>query len=196
MTVLRRVLYLLHTLPIRLPKKFFSLLNTTIRDFIWTRKKSRISMLTLTTPKAKGGINLPHFKHYYYATHLNQILDWNCHASSKDWVGIESLQTEIPLRFVPWVTKEARPANIALHPTIGPTLEIFHTVSQQYNIASIPGPLTPLIHNTEFALGHTTMSFPHREDRTPTTVAHCVDDGKIKTFDKLKTELQAKDFTH
>lgn len=185
MTVLPRVLYLLHTLLIRLPKKFFSLLNTTLRDFIWAGKKSRISMLILTNPKSEGGINLPHFKHYYYATHLIWILEWNC----------QSLQAEIPLWFLPWVTKEARPSNIALHPTIGPMLEIFHAASQQYNSASTPGPLTPLIHNTEFALGHTTATFPHREDETPMTVAHCVDNGKLKTFDKLKSELQAKHFT-
>lgn len=160
MTVLPRALYLFHTLPIRLPKKFFSTLQAILRDFIWAGKKSRISMKTLIKTKAEGGINLPHFKHYYYATHLTRILDWNCHASSKAWVNLESLQTEIPLRFLPWVNKGARSPDLDRHHTIGPTLRVFQTVSHLYNLASSPGPLTSLIKNKEFALGHTTASFP------------------------------------
>lgn len=101
MTVLPRVLYLFHNLPILLLKGFFSRLNTMIREFIWAGKKSCISMQTLTKPKTEGGINLPNFKHYYYATHLVRILDWNCHEKAKDWVGIEGMETKIPLWFLP-----------------------------------------------------------------------------------------------
>lgn len=196
MTVLPRALYLFHTLLILIPKQFFFSLQATLRDFIWAGKKPRISMQTLMRTKAEGGINLPHFKLYYYATHLTRILDWNCHARSKAWVNLESLNTETPLRFLPWVNKEARTTEVGEHPTIGPTLKIFQIVSQLYNLASSPGPLTPLVKNREFALGHTTKSFPHRDDKTPLTVAHCLEIGRLKTFTKLQTELQAKHFTH
>lgn len=192
MTILPRILYLFHNLPILMPKSFFSQLNKAPGEIIWAGKKPCISMATL--PKTEEGINLPNFKHYY-ATHLTQILDWNCHAASKDWIGIEGLQSNIPLRFIPWVPNEARPVKLTLHPTIGPTLRIFQTVTRQYDIASIPGPLTPLIHNKDFAQGHTTTSFPHRPDSTPVTVSHCVEKGRLKTFDQLRIELQAKHFT-
>lgn len=54
MNVLPRILYLLQTIPIALPKPFFASLRKLVTDFIWGGGKARIGFSTLVLPKARG----------------------------------------------------------------------------------------------------------------------------------------------
>lgn len=65
MTILPKVLYLLRTLPIKVPQSFFGSLQALQMRFIWAHKTPRIKFILLR-PKALGGI--PDFKTYYHAT--------------------------------------------------------------------------------------------------------------------------------
>lgn len=65
--ILPRVLYLLQTIPIKLPPIFFSAYQKACTDFIWGTKCPRLSYARLTIPKLKGGIGLPDLQKYYKA---------------------------------------------------------------------------------------------------------------------------------
>lgn len=57
--ILPRLLYLLQTVPIRLPPSFFTTYKNLCLKFIWADKNPRIRWEKLVTPKLKGGIGLP-----------------------------------------------------------------------------------------------------------------------------------------
>lgn len=101
-------------------------------------------------------MGLPGFKRYYYATLITRIIDWNCHEANKDWVNLERSYTELPLRSLHWIIKSYYPKQLLLHPLIAGTLEAFHKISKQHNLARTPGPLTPISNNPEFISGRNT----------------------------------------
>lgn len=101
MTVLPKILYLLRTLPIKIPQSFFGSLQTLQMRFIWAHKPPHIKSSLLMKPKAMGRMGIPDFKSYYHATHIARIIDWQCHAGLKDWVSLENGLSPAPYNFPP-----------------------------------------------------------------------------------------------
>ena len=89
MNILPRILYLLQTIPIKLPASFFTTFKKTCLKFIWISKQPRISWERLIIPKHLGGIGLPDIRKYYWACHLTRIIDWHLHIKTKAWVKLE-----------------------------------------------------------------------------------------------------------
>ena len=58
---------------IKMNKSFFSHLNKIISDFIWNKKPPRIHREFLQRPKSMGGMALPHFQLYYWASNGNTL---------------------------------------------------------------------------------------------------------------------------
>lgn len=76
MDTLLKLLYLFQTIPIMVPKSFFtSLLSLAIR-FMWHRGMPRVKCKLPTPPKLQGGVDLPDYETYYQATHIARILEW------------------------------------------------------------------------------------------------------------------------
>lgn len=84
------------------------------------------------------------------------------------------------------------PLILKSHPLIGATLRIFHSVAQKYHLASSPGPLTPLAQNPEFSMGLAASVLPSRGDKTPVVNYHCIEQGKLKSFEQLQAEMTTK----
>lgn len=84
-----RLLCLFHALLIEIPTIFFKRLTTAQRNFIWANKRPRIQLKILHLPKSKGGMGIPDFRKYFYATHLTRIIDWHCRTKNKDCVELE-----------------------------------------------------------------------------------------------------------
>lgn len=109
MNVLPRLLYLLQTVPVKLPPAFFITYRRTCSDFFWGKLCPRISYSRLTIPKLKGGIGLPDIRKYQQACHLTRIIDWNIHHKTKAWVHLEHSLSPIPLSQIPWVSPNRIP---------------------------------------------------------------------------------------
>lgn len=106
MVILPRLLYLLRSLPIKIPQSFFKALQSVLLEFLWGHKKARIKFQLLTRPKEQGGMGIPNFYNYYLASHLTRVIDWHCHTESKDWVLLEASLYQTPLKFSPLDTLE------------------------------------------------------------------------------------------
>lgn len=61
---------------IYIKKGFFHSLDKIITEFIWNRKKRRLRMIFLQRPKSVGGMGLPNFKFYYWASNIKMMTYW------------------------------------------------------------------------------------------------------------------------
>lgn len=73
MVFLPQYLYLLQNLPVFITKSFFKKLDSIVMPFIWNYKSHRIKKEHLTKHKSIGGLSLPNFMYYYWATNLRII---------------------------------------------------------------------------------------------------------------------------
>uniref|UniRef100_A0A8C5MF76 Reverse transcriptase domain-containing protein n=1 Tax=Leptobrachium leishanense TaxID=445787 RepID=A0A8C5MF76_9ANUR len=108
MNILPRVLYLLQTLPISVPPAFFKKLQTLFRWYVWSGKSPRIRLPLLTRPKSEGRVAMPHIRNYYYACHLQRIMEWGAAPPDKLWVAVEGGSIRTPLAVLPWFPTQCR----------------------------------------------------------------------------------------
>ncbi len=76
MHVLPRLMYLFQSIPMDIPKSFFSKYNKIVGKFLWNNKIARIKRMALTLPAEKGGLGLPEPQLYLSATQLRPLFHW------------------------------------------------------------------------------------------------------------------------
>ncbi len=89
MTVLPNFLFLFQCIPVYIKKSFFDSLDKIISEFTWNRKIPRIRKTFLQRPKSKGGMGLPNFQTYYWASNIKMMACW-LQKQPQLWVSIES----------------------------------------------------------------------------------------------------------
>uniref|UniRef100_A0A4W5KEM2 Reverse transcriptase zinc-binding domain-containing protein n=1 Tax=Hucho hucho TaxID=62062 RepID=A0A4W5KEM2_9TELE len=91
MNILPKFLYLFQTLPFPIPKVLFKQLNRKVFSFLWKGKPPRVKLSTLCKPHSEGGLTLPDFQLYYWASQLKAVWVWQdtTTTSSPSWRQIE-----------------------------------------------------------------------------------------------------------
>lgn len=188
MVILPRLLYLLRSLPVEIPLKFFKQLQAILTGFLWGQGRPRVKFSLLTRPKKRGGMGLPHFFNYYLASHLTRVIDWHCHRKSKHWVQLEESLTPGGLRFSPWIPWGGLHKSTQKHPMTGVTLKAFQTIIKKFDLTTQWCPVTPLQNNPDFVPGQTGREFRALDTSKLLTAGDCIRNGKIKDYLELKEE--------
>uniref|UniRef100_A0A8C9Z6C5 Reverse transcriptase domain-containing protein n=1 Tax=Sander lucioperca TaxID=283035 RepID=A0A8C9Z6C5_SANLU len=76
MNVLPKFLFLFQCLPIFLSKVFFKSIDSVISHFLWNGKTPRVGLKILQNCKFDGGLSLPNFRVYYWATNITKTIFW------------------------------------------------------------------------------------------------------------------------
>lgn len=85
MVLLPKILYILWYFPIYLPLKFFKILDSMLRAFVWGNSRHKLPWRVLRNPSTLGGAVLPDFNPYYIAAHLDK-LTYQIHSFTPPWV--------------------------------------------------------------------------------------------------------------
>uniref|UniRef100_A0A8C5MVA5 Reverse transcriptase domain-containing protein n=1 Tax=Leptobrachium leishanense TaxID=445787 RepID=A0A8C5MVA5_9ANUR len=142
MNILPRILYLFQTLPITVPRLFFSSLQSIFIKYVCNSLQPRLKFSLLTASKLKGGLALPNLKQYYQATHLLCISEWSNKPSQK--LPQEGDLTGDDLASLPWLLGIITKCTPSSHPTVSATLKIWKSLQRSTTIAPWPSPLLPV----------------------------------------------------
>lgn len=142
MTILPKFLYLFQSLPVFLPKSFFHLISQSISSFIWENKIPRVNKNILQRTRDVGGLGLPSFIHYYWASNIQKILFW-LHLPETNWCLIESQTCFSSLPALVYSSLPLKTSQFTSNPVILSTLKIFNQFRCHYKFtsASVLGPI-------------------------------------------------------
>lgn len=76
-------------MPIPIASKFFTRIDTKLKNVIWSGKKPRVTFSVLTTTKSAGSMEIPAIKDYYYVSLLDQMKFWFSPSEDKLLLNIE-----------------------------------------------------------------------------------------------------------
>ena len=149
MNVLPKYLYLFQSLPVFLPKSFFTSLNRQISHFIWGGKTPRVRRSLLERPRKNGGLALPNYTNYYWAANLQKVAHW-FQSPEAEWCRLEAgscrqsslaalITSKLPLS----------PAQFSSSPVVRATLRIWIQFRKESHLSDM-SIYSPICNNTLF----------------------------------------------
>lgn len=185
MSILPKILYLFRVLPINVPAHFFCILQRRSAQFIWNKLKPRLPQSTLFMPRICGGLGIPNFSKYYYASQLAQLTKYHSTKETPLWVAIESVDCD------PLSTSNLLWLSTSQHCSISNlltkhSLSIWDRLKSRFGLQSPLNPLLSFLHNPSFYPAWTLpSSFSAWKTAGLTQTHQFYDSDKIITFPTL-----------
>ena len=190
MVILPKFLYLFQHIPVCLNKSFFTELDQLLNAFIWHNKPARIRRSCLQLPKSKGGLAVPNFRHYFWASNINKLLYWaKCKLSDPcpPWVQTE-LSTSASLYSIICSQLPMAAQKFSSNPVVASTINIWLQFRKQNGLhrASIH---TPILNNHLFSPSCTDSAFRVWSNSGLVTFDDLYEDGIFSSFASLSVKF-------
>lgn len=182
MSILPKILYLFRVLPINVPAYFFRILQRKSAQFIWGKLKPRLPQNTLHMARTCGGLGVPNFSKYYYASQLAQIIKYHATKEIPLWVTIESVECDpLSISNLLWLSPPQRRSITNL--VTKHSLSIWDRLKFRFGLQSPLNPLLSFLNNPSFYPAWTLpSSFKAWINVGLTRVHHFYDSDKLISF--------------
>uniref|UniRef100_A0A8C5PJ64 Reverse transcriptase domain-containing protein n=1 Tax=Leptobrachium leishanense TaxID=445787 RepID=A0A8C5PJ64_9ANUR len=178
MNILPRLLYLIQTIPLQVPRGWLLEVRHLFLDFIWAGKQPQLLFTTMCKPVASGGLALPDLGSNLYASHLTSILDWMEVGSTRKWLDLEWALADCHLKALPWLVPRHIPMSAKQTPIVGYTLRFRLRARPLFALSPSPSPRLPLSHNPALPGGIRPMVRHHFTTSSCLRSHHLFVDGK------------------
>ncbi len=152
MTILPKLNYLFTMTPTQPTLSWFKSLDSIITKFYWKNKTPRIKLTTLQKLRTQGGLEAPHFYHYFLANQLQNIHKWiHPDPSESTWLDVEeTICKDINTSDLPFYNQTIKKHHCFKMPTIAAALTAWWKFHQITNSPLAPSKYTPIWNNPDF----------------------------------------------
>ncbi len=161
MTILPIINSLFSMIPIKPSPTWFKSLDSFISKFYWKNKTPRIKLATLQKPKSQGGLEAPHFYHYFISHQLQYIYKW-MHPDQINSSWIYTKQTackEIHISHFPFTGHSIICHPCIKNPVIATALTAWWKFHQITNTTLSLNKYTPIWNNPDFLVDRKPLNF-------------------------------------
>lgn len=197
MNLLPRLTFMMSSIPLKFPPSWFKEINKIFSGFLWNNKKPRISQKKLINPRSCGGIGLPDIYQYYIAYNSRYPLQWayNRDRQIGSWEWLEEQLVSKHNKELTLSNLWYNPSKIRLkNPLLKFSCEIVTILHKRLSFNGYSLPSCPLWHNPLFTAGGKTLKDMVWQQHNLKQVGQIVDNGKMITFNNLKTQFGLTDF--
>ena len=183
MSILPKFLYLFQHIPVFIRKSFFTKLDQVVSSFLWGNKARRIKKAYLQQPKSMGGMALPNFLHYYWASNIQKLLFWLRKDNIPLWAQMETLSSQESLSSL---VCSALPLSYSLSPmpSVSHTLKIWTQFRSHFSL-NRPSCSSPIYRNHRFKPSCTDNTFLAWLEKGIESVGDLYSNGIFSSFSDL-----------
>lgn len=195
MVSLPKFIYLFQNLPIIIHADFFRKIESLILDFVWGYKKHRVSKKHILRPIEEGGLGLPIFKNYYWATNMKALTYWQngvpndeSLVSAPIWLKIELeslIRPYISLSSLLFTRTISSLKSISSSIIVRNSIQILSKIRKLYNVPNI-SVYTPICYNHAFAPSVTDKTFFNWHCKGIKSIKDVYHEDKLASFEELK----------
>lgn len=197
MIILPKILYLFQNLPVFLPKSYFKKIHLLVLPFLWGNKTHRIARKHLCKFKKEGGLALPNFLFYYWATHIKFMSYWLADMGEPPaWLQLEQEACQpyclgaMLLSPLP-IDKSLYSCNVVIHSTI----RIFKQMKLHFKLKSLSLAM-PIADNPSFKPSILDNTFRLWRQAGLRTISDLYQEGVFASFNQIQEmyKLPGRDF--
>ncbi len=187
MTILPKLNYLFTMTPTQPTLSWFKSLDSIITKFYWKNKTPRIKLTTLRKLRTQGGLEAPHFYHYFLANQLQNIHKWiHPDPSESTWLDVEeTICEDINTSDLPFYNQTIKKHHCFKMPTIAAALTAWWKFHQITNSPLAPSKYTPIWNNPDFTANKKPLNLHTWAEKGIAQLQHIFHNNNLAPFSHL-----------